>query len=378
MANTGPENIANIPRLNALMDRDGYAALVLRSGQNFTYLAGFAFPGTLGRHLDLPDSPRAPLVVWPREGEPTLILNHQAAPLAGRESWVERIEIFRGYAESPYQKAAEVLGEMGLRGSRIGFERATINAGQWALLTECFPDAEISDCTRMMDKVRWIKTPGEVERIRQAAAILDEAYLEVFAALREGDTEREIHARIVEGCIRRGAEWAHGMLNPIRNTVIYGGEGDLAFRKGDIIRNDYVAFFRGYPGHQSRTVVLGEPTAGQERIYRTVLDIYRGTVARCRPGARAGDIYDFAQGAFREAGYDATLNLVGHGVGPWWHQQAPFIVRDAEDTLEEGMVIALEPHADFWHLQDMVLIAGDGPQLLSDRMRTDEIFVIDR
>ena len=40
------------------------------------------------------------------------------------------------------------------------------------------------------------------------------------------------------------------------------------------------------------------------------------------------------------------------------------------------MVIALEPHADFWHLQDMVLIAGDGPQLLSDRMRTDEMFVI--
>ena len=83
-----------------------------------------------------------------------------------------------------------------------------------------------------------------------------------------------------------------------------------------------------------------------------------GWPARCRPGARSRDIYDFAQGAFREAGYDAALNLVGHSVGPWWHQQAPFIVRDAEDILEEGMVIALEPHADFWHLQDLVLISG--------------------
>jgi len=378
MLGTRPKNIANIPRLNTLMDQEGYSALVLRSGQNFTYIAGFAFPGTLARHLDLPDSPRAPLAVWPREGEPVLILNHQAAPLARRDSWISRIEIFKGYSESPYQKAAEILGEMGLRDSQIGFERATINAEQWAILPKYFPDSEISDCTRMMDKVRWIKTPNEIDRIRQAAAILDDAYLEVFTALREGDTERKIHARIVESCIQRGAEWAHGMLNPIRNTTIYGGEGDLVFQKGDIIRNDYVAFFKGYPGHQSRVLALGKPTDSQEHIYRTVLDIYRGTIAQCCPGTRTGDIFDFAQGAFHEAGYDSELNLVGHSVGPWWHQQAPFIVRDARDILEEGMVIALEPHADFWHLQDMILIAADGPHLLSDRMSTNEIFVIDR
>ena len=41
--------------------------------------------------------------------------------------------------------------------------------------------------------------------------------------------------------------------------MAYGGEGDMAFHAGDIIRNDYVSYLNGYPGHQSRTVVVGEP-----------------------------------------------------------------------------------------------------------------------
>ena len=62
--------IANVERLNQLMDENEFSAVVARSGKNFTYLAGFAYPGTLARHLDFPDSPRGVLVVWPRSGSP--------------------------------------------------------------------------------------------------------------------------------------------------------------------------------------------------------------------------------------------------------------------------------------------------------------------
>ena len=76
MADQQREIIANIDRLNQHLDQAGCSALVLRSGKNFTYLAGFAYPGTLARHLDFPDSPREVLLVWPRRGEPVMILNH--------------------------------------------------------------------------------------------------------------------------------------------------------------------------------------------------------------------------------------------------------------------------------------------------------------
>ena len=101
--------IANVERLHRLMDRDGYEGLVLRSGKNFTYLAGFAYPGTLARHLDFPDSPREVLLVYPRTGEPVMVLNEFSAPLARRDSWLERIEVYDGYAESPLAKTAGVL-----------------------------------------------------------------------------------------------------------------------------------------------------------------------------------------------------------------------------------------------------------------------------
>jgi Xaa-Pro aminopeptidase len=55
---------------------------------------------------------------------------------------------------------------------------------------------------------------------------------------------------------------------------------------GDIIRNDYVAYVHGYPGHQSRTVILGQPSAEQQRLYRLMRDIYRLTIERCRPGVK--------------------------------------------------------------------------------------------
>ena len=95
MAGTGREIIANIDRLNQFMDSAGCAALILRSGKSFTYLAGFAYPGTLARHLDFPDSPREVLLVWPRHGKPVQVLNHYAVPLAKRDGWLSKTHIRR-------------------------------------------------------------------------------------------------------------------------------------------------------------------------------------------------------------------------------------------------------------------------------------------
>ena len=368
--------IANTQRLNQLMDRDGISAVVARSGKNFTYLAGFAYPGTLARHLEFPDSPREVLLVWPREGEPVMVLNSFAAPLARRDSWVQEIEVYDDYGESPYSRVADILKRKGLQDSRIGMEKTYLSAARWEEVNTLLPKANIVDCTQMMDQIRWIKTPGEVELIRQGAKLLDEAYLEVFSTVRAGDTEREIHSRLVASCIRRGANWAHGILNTSRNTVMYGGEGDMQFLKGDIIRNDYVSFLQGYPGHQSRAVVVGPPSDEQKRTYKTVLGIYRATIQQCLPGVKASEIHRFASEAFRNAGFKQPVALAGHGVGAWWHQQPPYMVPSSEDVIEAGMVLAFEPHVNFWHLQDMFLISDEGQEILSPLFSTDEMLEV--
>ena len=165
--------IANIDRLNRFLDEAGCSALILRSGKNFTYLAGFSYPGTLGRHLDFPDSPREVLLVWPRHGEPVMILNHYAAPLARRDSWLDKIEIYDDYAESPYQKAAAVLKDLGLDREVVGLEKTYVSAARWEELESLLPGGKLFDCTEMMDQVRWIKTSGEVELLREGALPTD-------------------------------------------------------------------------------------------------------------------------------------------------------------------------------------------------------------
>ena len=367
--------IANIERLNQLMDENECSAVVARSGKNFTYLAGFAYPGTLARHLDFPDSPRGVLVVWPRHGDPVLVVNDIAAPLARRDGWIENVQVYDGYSESPYARTADILKDIGLGNQKIGLEKDYLSALQWEEMVSLLPEATLMDCTEIMDRVRWIKTVAEVERLEQGANLLDEVYLEVFPTVRPGDTERDVHSRIIEGCIRRGAGWAHGILNTSRNNVAYGGEGDMAFETGDIIRNDYVSYLNGYPGHQSRTVVVGEPSRELVNTYRIHRDIYRATIENCRPGVMASDIYHFASNAFNDAGIEGKINIAGHGVGAWWHQQEPYMVPSGRHTLEKGMVVALEPHIGHWHLQDMVLITDGTPRLLSPLINTDEMMV---
>jgi Xaa-Pro aminopeptidase len=368
--------LANTARVYRLMDEAKLSALVLCSGENFTYLSGVVFPGTLARLLELANSPRATILVWPRDGVPTIIVNVTAEGLTRRDAPHARIEIYDGYRESPYAKLAAVLNEAGFARERVGFEKNFVNALEWQRVADALLAMTMVDCTELMDKARWIKTSQEVELLKVAADLLDDVYLKVFPTIARGDRERDIHARILYECLIRGFGWAHGILNSSRNAIPYAGESDFVIEAGDVIRTDYVAYLHGYPGHLSRNVIVGEPTAEQLRHYRANRDVYRAAIDRCRPGARVGDIYDFIVSEFAKYGWAYNSIISGHSIGPWMHQQNPIITRGSEHILEEGMVLAMEPHWRHWHLQDLVLVSKSGPQLLSTRFSTDEPFVV--
>lgn len=370
--------VANIDRLHAFMDRNELAAVIARSGQNFCYLSEIAYPGTLQRMLDLTDSPRGTIVLWPRRGEPVVILNKTAVPFTQRECWITRLEMYQAYVESPYEKLCSVIKEAGLERERIGIEKNYVSAAHLDEMTRLLPHARFFNCAQMLDEVRWIKTPAEIDLLRSAANLLDEAYLEVFPTVRPGNTEREVHSKIVASCLRRGAGWVHGILASSRNTVNYGGESDMQFQKGDVIRDDYVAYYtKGYPGHQSRNVVLGKPSDALRREYEMIRDIYGKTLERCQPGTRAGDVFTFVEQEFKKYSWEYKPMLVGHGVGSWWHQQEPILARGSDIVLEEGMVLAMEPHKGHWHIQDMILVRKGGPENLSTRFPTEEMLVVD-
>lgn len=367
---------ANLPRLNALLNETRLDAVVLRSGQNFTYLSGVVYPGTLARNQDLTDSMRGVMLLWPRSGKPVIVANKTAAELAQRDSWIDTIELYEGYLESPYSKMADVIKGAGLASGRVGFEYDYVSARDWDIVERALPSIQMVDCTEVMNRVRWIKTAEEVEMLRRAADLLDDVYYEVFQRVRPGDTERKLHADMIGTSLAKGFEWAHGILNCDKNTIAYGGESDVAINRGDFVRTDYVAYLKSYPGHQSRNAVVGTPSAVQRQEYRLNLEIYRATIDRCRAGAKVDDVYRFTINEFENLGWINKQLMIGHGVGPWWHQQEPILRRGSNLTLEEGMVLALEPHVGQWHIQDMILVQKGAPVLLSSKFNTDEPFVV--
>lgn len=367
--------LINFPRLEHKLDEAGLDAVVARTGINFTYLAGFPYPGTLARHLDLADSPRAVFVVWPRRGEAVIVTNAIAEGLARRDSWIEKIEVYAGYTEPPIERLAKVLVGMGLADAKVGFERNFISEADWQSLAVALPRMRMRDSSSVMEDVVAVKTLGEVAALRRGADLLDAAYLKHFPAVRPGMKERELHAALVAECLATGCHFVHGILNSSRNMIAYAGESDFQFAAGDAVRTDYVAYLNGYPGHQSRCAVIGKPSEEQRREYRTIRDIYRRCIEECRPGRTAGEVYDAVVEHFAAAGLQYTSMLAGHSVGCWWHQQEPVIARGNPRRLEAGMVIAMEPHINHWHIQDMILLRDVGPELLSARFPTDEIFV---
>src|SRR6187401_2932506 len=143
--------VANVERLHRLMDAAGLAAVVVRGGQNVTYLSGVSFHGTLSRHLDLAASRRGVVVVWPRHAEPEFVLEVTAAGAATRDSWIERFDVFSGYTQPLFDRVASVLSDLGLSRSPVGFDKNFIGAGFWEDIAKRLPAMRMLDCGDLMD-----------------------------------------------------------------------------------------------------------------------------------------------------------------------------------------------------------------------------------
>jgi len=358
----GPVNLRG---LDELLRVERIDALVCRSGINVMYLTGIATPGTLGRHLDLTETPREAFVVWPASGEPVAVVSKIASEVARATSRVTKLETYRDYVDSPEEALARVLRRLGLERARVGFDVAWFGARRWADLKRLLPELEPVDCTEGLDLLRAIKTPVEVERLRHAAAVLDQALIDVFPTVKAGQTERQVHARISERAIELGAGSVHGILQTSSNPVLYGGESDARLAVGDLVRTDYVAYVDGYAANLSRLLHIGRPSAEMERLYATYIHIYGEAVALLRAGGIGGQIHRSIGALFESNGWKAGPAISGHGIGVWFHQQHPFLVEGSTDVLQPGMVVAIEPISGHWHVQDEYVITDGSPLRIS-------------
>jgi Xaa-Pro aminopeptidase len=373
-----PRDDAKLERVRALMAEEDLNALVVRAPDNVLYLSNFW--GMKGYEA----------VVFPREGEATLICLEASADDAQRAAWATDVRLFAGYdGEDPRPPTARTL-ECALEAAkgyeRVGLELSLGTQASDRMVGEpttyaqawfaAWPNA--ADATPLLARARAIKTEQEIERMRLANEIAAAAMEHVREQLRPGMKESEAGA-LWNGFVHgQGTGWqgnvelAHGF------SLVWSGPGIRTFTAtGDRpVQEHEPTLFEiwvcadGYWCDHTKNLCPGDLTPEYENLLEQLTDVYERAVQHCRPGASLPELDRLIREGIVDAGYPGQpSHPVAHGVGARAHEP-PYAHQAGSGTIEEGMVLAIEPGI-YWEgggglrLEDNFLITADGAEKLS-------------
>jgi Xaa-Pro aminopeptidase len=373
-----PRDGAKLDRVRALMADEGLDALVVRAPDNVLYLSNFW--GMKGYEA----------VVFPAEGESTLICLEASADDAARTAWTTDVRLLKGYDDGDPRpptartldlalEAARPYGRVGLELS-LGTQASDRMVGEPTTYTRAWFDAwpEAVDATPLLARARWTKTAQEVERMRLANEIAAAAMEHVRSNLSPGMKESEAGA-IWNGFVHgHGTGWEGQVELAYGFSLVWSGPGIRTFTAtGDRpVQEHEPTLFEiwvcadGYWCDHTKNLCPGELTPEYEQLLESLTAVYERAVDHCRPGASLAELDRLIREGIAEAGYPGQpSHPVAHGVGARAHEP-PYAHQAGSGTIEEGMVLAIEPGI-YWEgggglrLEDNFLVTGDGVEKLS-------------
>lgn len=365
-----------IERMNEFIKKSEYDAVLAISMENVYYLSD----AWILTQKAIPD--RLAVVIWPREGDPIFVVCTIEESLARDQSWIDDI---RGYVEfetSPIDLVADVLEESGLSRGNMGYEEHYLTAFYYKQLIGRLPEAKISGCEDLFNKVRMVKTNEEVEILSQAAHTTDKSIWNAFTGSKLGDTERQIGERMHTNLLKGGADNLAFLVLGSGDTAkqAHPSPRSIVPQSGDILRIDFGGQFRGYYSDLARTAVFGKASDYQRDVYRKLWDIHQTVIQNASPGASAKSLFLLCRDETIKADLNFFMPHIGHGLGVGLHEY-PMLNELTETPLEENMVIAIEtfhrePDGTLYHLEDLIVVKPSGGSVVSRVGDWEEILEI--
>jgi Xaa-Pro aminopeptidase len=238
---------------------------------------------------------------------------------------------------------------------------------------------DAADVSPLLDELRWVKTPYEIERLRRSGRMGAEATAEAIRATKPGMYEYEIAAAAQYVITRLGADGdafppivPSGPLTPIVHYM----ENRRQMRSGEIVYMDYGSDWEYYTSDITRTwPVSGRFSTEQEKMYRCVLEARKAIIAAIKPGATLNSLKDAAEQVYQRHGYrDAFLGTgryIGHFVGIAVHDVGGISGSWLEKPFVTGVVFNVEPMLQFpekkihIRLEDTVVLTEKGAENLT-------------
>lgn len=339
------------------------------------WLTGFAPPIQTGPSAFL----GGPAMVWYENGEWTLMVLDWQEVNAGEFARQKNCTLvsYTGYTiDQP------LMGQMKLRGL---FQRVTQNkvAGKIGIELRDAPAdialslhewgaAELIPLDTWLEPFRRIKTPEEIQKLRDNFRLTDVGHAAARRAVQIGATEIDVW-----NAAHYAIEKAAGQRVPLGNDCVVGyrhdniGGAPLAneIRAGDSVIVDLSTLLHGYWSDSCATYYAGEPSAQQRALHQTAQRALTFAIALVKPGAVAREIDAQVREFMRRAGVPVYPHHTGHSLGVTSHED-PRIVPYNEMTLQENMVVMLEPGIYFpgetsVRLEEAVLVTRDGAEILT-------------
>lgn len=226
----------------------------------------------------------------------------------------------------------------------IGFEGSVLTWLQGESLRKLC--GNLKDISGWVEELRAIKEPWELELIKRASGISQEAFWQTLEFIRPGMAEREVAAELDYRMRRLGAEKTSFTTISVggKNTsLVHGEPGEYRLKTGDFLLMDFGCVYQGYCSDMTRTVGIGKVSEKQREIYRIVKEAQSEALEALSPGMPCKEADSVARQVIEAAGYgDRFGHSLGHGVGLEIHEQ-PNLSPKSDKVLQPGMTVTVEP-----------------------------------
>ena len=359
-------------RQNQLQRIEGVDAVAIVPSPNMRYFTGLEF------HL----SERPIIAIFSRDGQLSLIIPELEMPkLQARPDLQARAFIWndaRGYAGA----FAEAVDALGLGGGRLGVDGLMMRVSEWLSFQAVDPTLRVQAVERALTQIRARKMPDEIEKMRRAIALSEQALENLLAWVQPGMSERQIANRLSDELAAQGS---HGLAfeslvqTGPNSALPHGASSDRKLEADDFLLIDYGGTVEGYPADITRTFCLGTPSAEMQKLYNLVLEANQAATAMAGPGVPMGQVDKAARDVIEAGGYGQYfIHRTGHGLGLDIHETVPQIAAGMEDPLLPGMTFTIEPgiyvpDLGGVRIEDNVVVTDDGVEVLTHFRRTLKI-----
>ena len=355
-------------KLNASLQASGLDAVILNPGPTLTYLSGLHF------HL----MERPIVLLYAKDQDPAVVLPELELQKVANLPY--KMQVF-AYPENPsewdnvFRKAVQALG---LDAKRIGVEPRQLRLLEFGHVKNGAPEAEYPDASEVLSGLRLRKDKAEVDAMRTAVKIAQDALEATLPFIKIGMTEKEISSELVVQLLKHGSD-PEMPFSPIVSAGLnsanpHASPTERRLQAGDLLVVDWGAAHAGYISDLTRTFAVGEVDAEWTKVHKIVQEANAAGRAAGGPGVPCAAVDKATRDVIEQAGYGVYFtHRTGHGIGMEGHEE-PYMRGDNQQLLEPGMAYTVEPGIyipgrNGVRIEDNVVVTETGVDVLSDMPR---------